>query len=806
MKLKEYNQKRNFKKTSEPKGKTRKKNGRIFVVQYHRAKREHYDFRLEWRGVLLSWAVPKGLSNNPKDKRLAVHVEDHPIEYANFEGMIPKGEYGGGSVLVWDRGVFEPENDFDKGLETGTLKFRLFGQRAKGAWTLVRLKDDDNWLIIKERDELAEEKNTLSNYDTSVLSGRASQQIIAQEDLSLKKNPFDWADVQLASLATKIPTGKDWLFEIKYDGYRVLTFAQNGKVKFFSRNKSDFTQKFKVLALELENWSKHRAFVLDGELVVLDQQGRSDFQALQNYMKSKADLPLVYMIFDLLALDGEDLRDLPLEERKDRLRNFLKDAPESFVYSEHVVGRGEDCFEAAQKMGLEGVVGKVGMSKYSGERNGDWVKIKCRKRQEFVVGGYSRSAKKKTGISSLLLGAYEKENFVYYGRAGTGLRETDQKKLLRQFDKLEIRKSAFNNNLNPEKDEQIFWIKPKVVVEIEYAEITSEKLLRQASFKGVRTDKNAKDVVLENFESDKSEITEKNKSKRTRKAKSDKLVVAGVEISNPDKVLFKDCEVTKLDVVNYYLAVSERMLKYMKNRILSVVRCHGQVSKENSFFKKHPSTESKGVKIVEIENSEGDKSEYFCVENVSGIVSQAQLGTIEFHTWGSLVENLEKPDLMVFDLDPDEGMKIEDVRRGVKDLKKVLDELSLKAFLKTSGGKGYHVIVPFKPNADWQAFHDFAQKLANLMESKWPERYTSNMRKDCRKGKIFIDWVRNGRGATSVAGYSLRARAGAKVSMPIFWSELDKVLPNQFDIFNSLERVKKKDPWAELFKIKQELK
>lgn len=797
--LDKYNQKRNFDKTNEPVGKVKNKRKRkIFTVQFHRARKEHYDFRLEWDGVLLSWAVPKGPSFNPKDKRLAVQTEDHPIDYADFEGVIPKGEYGGGSVLLWDFGWWEEQDDFDKGLRDGSLKFILHGKRLNGRWALVRLKKqnekENNWLLLKEKDDYAKNETGIEDFVTSVKTGRTSKEIIAQEDLSKKTNPFESVKVQLASLSGTIPKGKDWLFEVKYDGYRIVSFVEHGKVRLVSRNGRDYTKKLSQIALEMKNLFQERAIVLDGEMIAVDEKGKSDFQSLQNFVKTGESQNLVYMIFDLLALDGEDLRNLPLIERKKKLQELLSSSSESLCFSQYVIGNGEECFEAVRKLGMEGIVGKKINSFYKGERNEDWIKIKCRREQEFVVGGFSRTNKNKNGISALLVGYFECGKFLYCGKVGTGIRESDAKELLKKFKQIE--KCPFDNEVM-QGDDEIFWVEPEIVVASDFAEFTKDGLLRQASFKGVRTDKNAKEVVLER------EIDLKKEDKQNFRVKDN--AVAGVEISNPDKLIFDDCKVKKIDVARYYEKVASRMLQYVSGRVLSVVRCHDGVG-SGCFFKKHPNTQIDGEKIVAIKNDERESSDYFYIQNVKGLIGEVQLGTVEFHVWGSKVEALELPDMMVFDLDPDEKLKIDDIRQGVKDLKKILDELSLKSFLKTSGGKGYHVVVPFKPSASWESFHDFAEKVAVAMENKWPERYTSNIRKDSRKGKIFIDWVRNGRGATSVAPYSLRARKGAKVSMPIFWKELDSVTPTDFDIYSAVDRLKKKDPWAGFYDVKQKLK
>lgn len=784
-----YRKKRDFGKTKEPKGGTRGKNGRKtrkFVVQHHLARKDHYDFRLEWNGVLLSWAVPKGPSYNPQDKRLAVKVEDHPIEYADFEGVIPKGEYGGGTVMLWDEGEWFPQTDFSKGLKNGSLKIELSGERLKGKWALVRMKTDgekgENWLLIKEKDGYAKNSEGISRFKRSVRSGRSMADINADE---CAKNPFDKVEVQLAKLVDEAPSGDEWIYEVKYDGYRIVAFAEGGKVRFITRNGLDFTDKFKTLAEETAKWAKDRAFVLDGEMIVTDEEGRSDFQALQNYVKKPNGRPLTYMAFDILAENGEDLRSLPLRERKKKLKKLLKEAPAFLKFSSFVVGKGKESFSAAEKLGLEGVVGKRFDAPYAGTRNGDWIKLKCRRRQEFVVGGFTRTEKKKTGVSALLLGCYEGKKLVYCGRAGTGMSERESAELAARFEKIKRKTPPFINAPKPQGKEVLFWIRPIFVAETEYAERTDEGLLRQASFKGLREDKAAAEVADERAE----QTSEKN-------------VVCGVEISNPKKIVYKKPQVEKIDVVRYYERVSERMLKYAGGRVLSVVRCHKGVN-EACFFKKHPATKSAGVSVVSIANGEGEKSDYFYIEDVRGLISEAQLGSLEFHIWGSKVKTLEKPDMMVFDLDPDEGLDLQAVRQGVRDLKSVLDKLSLKSFLKTSGGKGYHVVVPFKPKSNWDKFHDFAESIALLMAEKWPDRYTANIRKASRRGKIFIDWARNGRGATSVAPYSLRARPGAKVSMPISWRELDKIAPDGVDMAQALERLKKADPWKDYFKTEQ---
>lgn len=811
-KLREYRKKRDFGRTGEPSGETRgeKKDKKLkYVVQYHVATRTHYDFRLEWKGVLLSWAVPKGPSFRLGDKRLAVMVEDHPVEYADFEGVIPKGEYGGGPVMLWDEGNWIPENDPDEGLREGSLKFRVEGERLKGRWALVRMKTEDgdkNWLLLKERDEYAREDEGIPEIPTSVRSGRTVSEILAEEDPSAKKNPFQSAEVELAKLAERVPEGKEWLFEVKFDGYRILAFTEGGRTRLLTRGGKDFSDKFRAVADAVSSWAKGRAAVLDGEMVVPDESGRTDFQALQSYVKRPTGKSLVYMVFDLLALEGEDFRERPLIERKTKLAEILEGAPDCLKVSRHVEGKGKESLKAAEKAGFEGIVAKRASSPYRGERNGDWVKLKCYLRQEFVLGGCTRTGKKE-GVSALLLGVYEDKSFRYAGRAGTGLTLKEGAELYEKLKGYGISEPVFENPPRARSGEETLWLKPVLVCEVQFAEWTGEGVLRQASFKGLREDKDPREVVRERPESEESFETRRPaiKKKSAKKRGGDSPEVCGISISSPDKIVFKRPEVTKLEVVRYYERAAPRMLAYAEGRVLSVVRCHKGVG-ESCFFKKHPAGESAGTEIVPVANSEGEVSDYFCLKDERGLISEAQLGSIEFHIWGSRAKTLEKPDMMVFDLDPDEGMPLEQVRQGVRDLKSVLDELGLKSFLKTTGGKGYHVVLPFRPSAEWEAFHDFARRIAEVMAEKWPERYTANMRKSKRSGRIFIDWVRNGRGATSVAPYSLRARPGAKVSVPLSWSELDRVAPDGIDLFGALERLKKSDPWKDYFRVDQELK
>ncbi|KAF0092038.1 MAG: DNA ligase (ATP) [Fusobacteria bacterium] len=803
--LDEYQKKRDPNRTTEPKGKVANSGKQlVYVMQHHAASHDHYDFRLEWDGVLLSWAIPKGPSFNTKDKRLAIEVENHPLEYRDFEGTIPKGEYGGGTVMIWDEGEWEPQEGFEKGLEEGSLKIILKGNRLKGKWALVRLKQDKdnkkNWLLIKEKDKYAMDNDGISEYKTSVRTNRTMNEITENKEAIKISLPFEKTKVQLAKLVDKVPEGEDWIYELKYDGYRIIAYLNKNKVQLMSRNGQDYSLKFKSITEALIKWGDGRSMVLDGEVVILDKNGRTDFQALQEYLKAPKGQTPIFIMFDLLALSGKDLRGETLLERKGKLSSLMKNNPQILQYSNHIDIAGKDTFVAACQVGMEGIICKKANSIYSGTRNGDWLKVKCGNRQEFVIGGYSLTNKKKSGVSALLLGVYEGEDLIYVGRAGTGFTQKNMTHLEKQFENIKRKTSTFIEAPKKRSDEEIIWLSPKLVAEISFAEWTNDNLLRQASFKGLRMDKAPMEVIRENYYQNEDEDVEVEETNANRKT----ATVNGIKISSPDKEMFEGSGITKEDIAKYYNTVAKRMMIYVGNRILSLVRCPHGIPGE-CFYQKHLLKEIKGLKMMPIEEKSGDNEEYFYLENAEALIRLVQMGTIEFHTWGSKVQKLETPDMMVFDLDPEEGMDLEQVREGVRDMKRILDEISLKSFLKTSGGKGYHIVVPLEPSADWNAVKSFAKMTAIAMEERWPDRYTSNMRKENRKGKIFIDWVRNGRSATSVAPYSVRARKGAPVSMPISWEELDTVAPNGISIEDAIKRLQGEDPWKGFFKIKQKI-
>lgn len=767
--LKSYRKKRDFAVTGEPEGAPapKKKGDALrFCVQRHAARREHFDLRLELGGVALSWAVPKGPSFSSSDKRLAVRVEDHPVEYMDFEGTIPAGEYGGGTVMLWDEGHWIPRTDPVRGLKEGSLKFKLNGKRLKGDWALVRIRpkgEEDAWLLIKERDEYSKQSAGISKFTRGVRSKKSMAEIAKGKE----RNPFHGASVMLADLCEALPSDMGWLFELKYDGYRMLGYVQGGRAVLKSRNGADCTKRFPAAAAALEELLGERAAVVDGEMVVAGEDGVPDFSALQSYAAAGRGKGLSYVLFDLLALDGEDLRARPLSERKARLKALLCGAKPPLSYSEHTEKITKKQLAALEARGIEGVVAKRADSAYAAGKNGDWRKLKFRNSDEFVIGGYTVREGK---LRSLLVGYFEEGALRFAGSVGTGFTETARRALFEQLSALRRETSPFLSA--PKRcPADAVWVQPALVAQVEYAEMTPSKLLRQASFKGLREDKPARCVGRE--------------QPRTE-ASADFF---GVAITHPEKPMFPADGITKLDLARYYAAVSARMLPYVKDRRLSLVCCPAGIGGEQFFRRRFDAEQVAGVR----QDGEG-----FCVTSAKGLLSLVQYNAVEFHIHGGK----KTPDLMVFDLDPDEGLPLSAVRRGARDVKRVLDGLGLRSFLKTSGGKGYHIVVPLRGGTDWDAVRDFSKSVAILLEQTDPNRYTSSISKQARKGKIFLDWQRNGQGATSVAPYSVRAREGAAVSMPIAWEELGRVAPNGIDVRAALRRLEKEDPWADFFTVK----
>ncbi len=757
--LKKYQEKRDFTKTGEPKGKIYKHSSeKIFVVQHHYSKKEHYDFRLDYNGYLLSWAVPKGPSLNPYDKRLAVMTENHPYEYKDFEGEIPSGEYGAGKVEIYDNGTYKELKSFKSGLKQGMLKFELNGKLLKGKFALIKM-DDKNWLLIKEKDQFC------------VTNKKTKQPI---KKVSSYQNPFHEYQVELALLNEDLPKEKGWIYEIKYDGYRITALIENNKVQLFSRNNQNLTLKFKAIEKALEKFSTNRAMILDGEIVKFDNQGRSDFQALQTAIKKQESEKLTYVIFDILSLDGKDLRNLPLIKRKEILKSLFKNKPSNLLYSTHIETNAKTFYNKAKELSLEGIIAKKKDSVYLGKRSGNWIKLKFRKSDDFIIGGYLYSNKVNGTIKSLLLGRYEDNKLHYCGKVGTGFNKDNSDDLIKKFKSLTRQKNPFCDF--SKTNEKIIFLKPILIGEIEFAEYTAEGLLRQASFKGLRTD---------------IDLSEKNQS-----------LSNSVTLSNPNRILYPKLKITKQDVYDYYQKVGSLMLNYLSLRPLSVLRCHDTI--ENSFIKRHPATKENIKTFFTMTN--GQKQEYFYVDSLMGILQEVQNGSVEFHIWGTSVTQLSTPNYLVFDLDPDLNMDLSLVRQGVKNLKKLLDELHLRSFLKTSGGKGYHVVVPFSKVKSWQKLATFSKDIALTLEKRYPDLFTTNIRKDARKGKIFVDWLRNKKGATSIAPYSLRAREKASISWPITWNKLDMIAPSEITITN-YQKYLKTNPWRDFQKaaMKQSL-
>jgi len=829
--LTDYRAKRDFAKTREPSGKARGKPGKaaggIFVVQQHDATRMHWDFRLELDGVLKSWAVTRGPSSNPADKRLAVRVEDHPLDYAHFEGTIPEGQYGGGTVMLWDEGTWEPIGDPHEGLEKGDLKFKLNGRRMKGEWVLVHMKGRDrgkreNWLLIKHRDRYATENGDalVADNKTSVETGRDLTAIA--EGLASKKKPAkpkvwthghevalpDFRPPELATLVDTVPEGSGWLFEMKYDGYRCLAALAGEEVRLYTRNGNDWTTQFAAIREPLTHITGGSALI-DGELCAFDREGHTDFSTLKAALSNGS--PLVYFVFDILERDGEDLSELPLTERKARLKKLLgkvdKSSPVQF--SEHIEGNGEQVLNALCSAGHEGVIAKRANSRYVGERTKSWLKIKCLKRQEFVIGGWRPSEKKRT-FASLLLGAWDDDKFVYHGRVGTGFSEKDAAALQAALDKRARKDSPFVNA--PRDIARVArWVEPELVAEIAYTEVTPDGALRHPSFLGLREDKPARSVKMEVAASPPPEdAPSKAEGARVQHLDPARGVAAaerlGVNLTSPDRVAYPGQGVTKGELVAYYDAVADAMLPYIVDRPLSLVRCP-QGRAKACFFQKHDTGGfPPAMKTVQIAEKDGEKESYFYVDDLAGIVAAVQMNTLEFHLWGSRRDKIENPERIIFDIDPDEGLGFERVRAAALDIRKGLEAWGLKSFAMLTGGKGIHVIAPLVRRTEWPEVKLFCKTFAQAMADAEPDRFTTALSKEKRKGRMFIDYLRNERGSTAIAPYSTRSREGAPVATPVTWEELETIeRANEFSLPQAAERAKGPDPWKGYFKLEQSI-
>lgn len=802
--LAQYNAKRDFKRTREPKGKTAKAGGNRFIVQKHDATRLHWDLRLEMDGVLKSWAVTRGPSIDPDDKRLAVRTEDHPLSYAEFEGVIPKGEYGGGTVMLWDRGTWSPiAGKSAKDIDKGHLHFRIDGERMKGEWLLIRLRKKpgekrENWLLRKIADEEAGSGDILIERAlTSVLTGRSMAEIAADTDgaqslagakgdaftakmaaakdhnskVAKKRAPARrratkppaFAAPQLATLVDAVPSGNDWMHEIKFDGYRAMIAAAGERVSVFTRNGLDWSDKFaplvaRVAAMDLP------PCLIDGEIVSLDKDGNPDFSTLQNVLKrghgSQAeDTPLHLFAFDLLSLDGEDLTGRPNIERKERLEALLRAAQPPVHVAEHVLGAGEKLYRAMCDAGQEGIICKRIDAPYRSARTKSWLKVKCTRRQEFVIIGWTRSTAKARPFASLLLAQHDGKDraLTYKGKVGTGYSADDMEMLAAAMKPLARKTAPADVPRVEARGAQ--WITPRLVGEVAFAEFTGEGRIRHGSFLGLRGDKPAKEVTPE-------------RPQRTPQAGSTQ---SRIRITSRERVIFPESGQTKGQLADYYAAVAPLMLPFAANRPVSLVRCpQGRARK--CFFQKHDSGAfGEHVHQVPIREKGGGAEDYLYVTDADGMLSCVQMGSIEFHGWCSGVADVEKPDRMIFDLDPDEGLDFAAVRRAASDIRARLSDIGLVSFAMLSGGKGVHVVVPLTPGHGWDMHKDFASRFAQALSLAEKDRFTATMSKAKRKGRIFIDWLRNQRGSTAVLPYSARARAGAPVAVPIGWDELESV-------------------------------
>ncbi len=774
-----YNAKRDFKKTAEPKGKKGRAKGDSFVVQKHDASRLHWDFRLEMDGVLKSWAVPRGPSIDPKDNRLAVRTEDHPLDYGSFEGTIPKGEYGGGTVMLWDQGrwIPEPGKDPTKTIKEGHLHFKLEGERMRGDWVMFRLKGrpgekGENWMLKKVTDEHVGPGETLVEEGlTSVTTKRTMAEIAAGTDEwrtkqgGAKKKPAGvkppaFQPPQLATLVDAVPSGSDWLFEYKYDGYRLLLATGEGNATAFTRNGNDWTDKFKDIAKAAA--ALPAGCLIDGEAVALGKDGKPDFGLLQRSLKD-GNADLAFYAFDLLVDQGEDITGHTNLQRKERLAALLKGAPPPLLYGDHILAKGEALFDAICNQGGEGIIAKKANATYRGARAKNWFKVKCIQRQEFVIVGW-QSSDKRRGFRSLHLGVRDGKTLTYAGKVGTGfdgkmLEDMSERMRPLEIDTppLDVPRAAMRGS---------HWIEPKLVAEVAFTEFTRDGTLRHPSFIALRDDKKAADVVRE--------VPEKLPAK-TKATSLSTAASFNARITNPDRLVFPESKLSKLNLANYYAAVEAIFLVDGAKRPMTLVRCP-QGRGKACFFQKHDSGAlGEFVKHVPITEKDGSTEDYLWFDDPRGILSCVQMGTIEFHGWGSRIKPLEKPDRLVFDLDPDEGLGFDKVKIAAERLRALLADLGLETFPLLSGGKGIHVVAPLDQTADWLKVKSFAERFSQAIAEAEPEMFTANIRKAQRKGRIFLDWLRNQRGATAVLPYSARAREGAPVAAPVDWSELEEI-------------------------------
>ncbi len=871
MALDVYRKKRKFGVTSEPRGGRIKRGGDAFVIQKHDATRLHYDLRLELDGVMKSWAVTRGPSLVPADKRLAVQVEDHPIEYNEFEGTIPKGEYGGGTVLIWDKGRWAPEYDPHKGLAKGHLEFTLDGEKLSGRWHLVRMprrrgEKRDNWLLIKSDDEAARGPNDpdiVEEKPKSVVSGRTLEKIaaaggavwhsnkpIAENVKQIKKakktsksaaKPIvkaakaktkkakqktrsraqlaatevlrgkrvrtsalpDFVPPQLATLYDKPPDTENYVHEVKFDGYRMQARLEDGEVKLLTRKALDWAKKFQPVADAVAAIDAESALI-DGEIVV-EENGVSNFSSLQDALKTNKRERFVYYVFDLLYLDGADLTGLPLTDRKAALKKLLGRANGTGVirYSEHFEEKGSRMLEHARAHKLEGIISKLRDAPYRSGREDAWIKSKVGQNQEFVIVGYKDASHLKGAIGALVLGYYEDGKLHYAGRSGTGYTMATARDLWKKLQPLRRDTPAFGKVPDEERGRKGIWVEPKLVAEVIFAGFTAQKHVRHAAFKGLREDKPAQEIVRETPMPTKKAKAAKSKASAA-KPKAGAVTQGGVKLSHPDRVYWPDAKITKQQLADYYTSVWDHIAPHVVNRPLALVRCPEGISGQ-CFFQKHAAAGLVSDHVKRHKDQEGEELIY--IDDLEGLLTLVQAGVLEIHVWGSTIDDVEHCNRIVFDLDPGDDVPWAAVNKAARELRERLASLKLETFVKTTGGKGLHVMLPTN-GTTWEETKDFAHAMVLAMAADSPDRYVSKMTKSIRGGKIFIDYLRNGRGATAVSAYSTRARKGAAVSVPVTWDELGpKLAPDKFTVLNIGRRLvaRKKDPWADLAKVKQKL-
>ncbi|MEE1920695.1 DNA ligase D [Pseudomonas sp. 148P] len=792
--LQEYQRKRDFAATPEPSGKRSrgKAHALQFCIQKHDASHLHYDFRLELDGTLKSWAIPKGPSLDPKVKRLAVHVEDHPLDYAGFEGHIPEGHYGSGDVIVWDRGVWIPEGDADQGYAKGHLRFELQGEKLGGRWNLFRTRlagKKEQWMLVKSADAQARDE---SDYDIleaepdSVLSDRSlpSSPAVAKKKTSRKAPKADLPaslKPQLATLVDTPPEG-DWQYEIKFDGYRILARIEDGEVRLFTRNGHDWTAKMPRQVAALKKLKLKSAW-LDGEMVVADENGVADFQALQNAFDTEHDEKIVYYLFDLPWLDGHDLRQRPLQDRRAALEQILANPPPALRYSATFAEPVQSLLDSACRLDLEGLIGKRQDSVYVQRRSSDWIKLKCKKRQEFVIVGYTDPKGSRSAFGALLLGLHDGEQLRYAGKVGTGFSTDTLDTLLKQLKPLEISRPALDKPPTGVEARGVHWLEPRLLAEVSFAQMTRDGSVRHAVFHGLRNDKPASAINLERPLS----------MKKT-----------GMHLTHPERVIDAGSGTTKLDIAEYYARVGQLILPHLKDRPVALVRAPDGLAGELFFQKNAAHLDLPNVKTYDKEQA-GQAA--MVINREDTLLAAVQMNTLELHTWNATDKQFERPDRFVLDLDPDPALPWKAMVEATQLTMTLLDEIGLRYFLKTSGGKGIHVVVPLQRKAGWDEVKDFSHAIVKHLAGLFPERLSAVSGPKNRVGRIFIDYLRNGKGATTVCAWSLRAREGLPVSVPIRPQELAELKgANQWTLANIDERLAEgNDPWQDYASTRQSI-